>query len=215
MKKIWLLLIIVGISSLGAFWLTQKKGKKEAPYQGLQTGDIVFQDTGGYQGAAVRAATNSDYTHCGVVFEANETPYVLEAVQPVSVTTLELWRTRSKIFHALRLKDQSKLHPKSVSKALEWGQRQLGKDYDLLFQWDDDDLYCSELVWKIYQRATGIELSQPKSFQSYFLDDPAVQKVIEDRYGDLSALPRDEPVVAPSDLAESPFLIEVPRGQRH
>jgi len=63
-------------------------------YQELKEGDIVFQDTGGQQGEAVRVATKSPYTHCGVVFENQGSLYVLEAVQPVRVTALAAWKKR-------------------------------------------------------------------------------------------------------------------------
>jgi cell wall-associated NlpC family hydrolase len=179
-------------------------------YQELKEGDIVFQDTGGQQGEAVRAASKSPYTHCGVVFENKGTLYVLEAVQPVSVTTLAAWKMRSSVFHARRLKDNSKLNASALKKALKWGSAQIGKDYDLQFKWGDDQLYCSELVWKIYHKSTGISLCKPKSFQSYFLDDPMVREVVRKRYAGLNHLPKNEPVVAPSDLAASGLLIEVP-----
>jgi len=103
------------------------------------------------------------------------------------------------------------LTPGALTKALTWRRAQLGKDYDLLFQWDDETLYCSELVWKIYEEAAGVKLCKTKTFQSYFLDKPEVRKVIQKRYGEAANLPAKEPVVAPSDLAASPLLAEVPR----
>ncbi|MGJ8696574.1 MAG: YiiX/YebB-like N1pC/P60 family cysteine hydrolase [Verrucomicrobiaceae bacterium] len=183
-------------------------------YEQLHSGDIVFQDTGGEQGQAVKAATGSRYTHCGVVFNQNGKLYVLEAIQPVSVVPLNVWKARSAVFHARRLKNPEAINPVSFAKAIKWGSQQLGKDYDSLFKWGDDELYCSELVWKIYHRSTGLKLCPTKSFQSYFLDDPAVQRIIRRRYGAHAALPKDEPVVAPSDLAESTLLAEVPRRRK-
>ncbi len=182
-------------------------------YSELREGDIVFQDTGGRQGRAVEKATGSSYTHCGVVFKstkANGALYVLEAMQPVKVTSLADWKKRSKVFHARRLKDSSKLNATALKKALAWGEKQIGKDYDLKFRWDDKTLYCSELVWKIYEKSTGLKLCKPKSFQSYYLSDPVVRSVIKQRYGSVDNLPMKEPVVAPSDLAASPLLKEVP-----
>jgi hypothetical protein len=202
-----ILFICTGIA-VGGFFSFKKRGPQ---YERLQTGDIVFQDTGGEQGAAVKAATGSNLTHCGVVFEQEGKLYVLEAVQPVSVVTLDSFRKRSRVFHARRLDDRTKLNAKALQKALTWGRGQIGKDYDPLFQWDDETLYCSELVWKIYKKSTDLELCPPKTFQSYFLDRPEVRRVIAKHYGDPSKMPAKEPVVAPSDLATSPLLKEVPR----
>ncbi|MFT6379905.1 MAG: hypothetical protein ACI9NQ_000611 [Paracoccaceae bacterium] len=208
MKRSLVLLFLLTACSFGGWFSFKKNGPN---YERLQTGDIVFQDTGGEQGAAVEAATGSKFTHCGIVFENNGKLYVLEAIQPVQVVSLDSFRKRSKIFHAKRLKDRSQLTASAVQKGLAWGEEQIGKDYDLLFKWDDGTLYCSELVWKVYQEATGQELCAPKTFKSYFLDNPVVKQVIQKRYGDLSKLPEKEPVVAPSDLATSALLIEVPR----
>ena len=38
------------------------------------------------------------------------------------------------------------------------GRKYLGRDYDLRFEWSDDKIYCSELVWKIYKEAFNIAL---------------------------------------------------------
>ena len=38
------------------------------------------------------------------------------------------------------------------------GEKFKGKNYDLTFEWSDDKIYCSELIWKIYKRSTGIEI---------------------------------------------------------
>ena len=203
-----LLLLLISFSAHG-LWFS--KTSAHPRYERLKSGDIVFQDTGGQQGEAVRAATGSDFTHCGVVFESEGTLYVLEAIQPVSVITLKQWKARSKVFHARRLKNEKALTPAVFQKASDWTSKQLRKDYDILFQWGDDELYCSELVWKVYHQAAGVKLCQPKPFKSYFLEDPAVTRIVKARYGDLDQLPENEPVVAPSDLAESPLLEEVPR----
>ena len=208
MRKHLLILLLITGTALRGFFVFKKRGPN---YERLQTGDIVFQDTGGEQGEAVEAATGSKFTHCGVVFEQNGTLYVLEAVQPVSVVKLSQFRGRSQVFHARRLKDPGKIDVPALAKGLAWGRKQIGKDYDPLFQWDDETLYCSELVWKVYEKSTGLKLCEPRTFQSYVLDQPAVRRVIEQRYGDIGKLPANEPVVAPSDLAASPLLKEVPR----
>ncbi len=180
----------------------------------LQEGDLVFQDTGGRQGAAVRAATNSPYTHCGVVFKEGHKFYVFEALQPVCVTPLEKWKRRSRIFYAMRLKDPSPITAEAIKKARTWAKMQIAKPYDLKFQWDNESLYCSELVWKLYHKALGIQLCKTNRFQHYFLKKPEVKSIIIQRYGSETALPKNEPVVAPSDLANSSLLREVPRRSK-
>ena len=78
------------------------------------------------------------------------------------------------------------------------------KDYDLYFEWSDDKIYCSELVWKIYKEGANIELCKPKKLKEFNLEHPKVQKIMKQRYG--SKIPYDEKVIAPSQLYESNLL---------
>ena len=175
----------------------------------LREGDIVFSGSPAGQGRAIMNATDSPHSHCGVVFVENGKEMVLEAVQPVGVVDLADFKARAKpgTFMACRLK--APLSPENLRLARSWAEAQIGKDYDPRFLWGDDRLYCSELVWKIYHHA-GVELCKPRRFQDYRLDDPAVQKLVNERFGSTANLPKNEKVVAPSDLAASPLLEKIP-----
>lgn len=200
----------LGFPFLAALLLASSglRAQEEGGYS-LQTGDVVFQCTGGEQAKAVQAATGSRYTHCGVVFEEGGSFKVLEAVQPVKITSFEEFRKRSQpgTFQVRRLK--TPLSAEAIANGKAWGVKQVGLDYDLHFRWDDETLYCSELVWKIFKKA-GVELCATRKFQDYELDAPEVKKVIDQRYGSKDKLPKEEPVVSPGDLADSPLLMEVP-----
>lgn len=178
--------------------------------QTLQEGDVVFSGSERGQGEAIIAATGSQYTHCGIVFLREGKLMVLEAVQPVGVVSLEGFKSKSKpgSFLARRLKVP--LTPANYQIARAWGEAQIGKNYDGRFLWDDVNLYCSELVWKAYQRA-GVELCAPRRFRDYDLEKPSVKKLIEQRFGGMERIPLDEKVVAPSDLAVSTLLEDVSR----
>jgi hypothetical protein len=200
---------VTGLVALGHF--QRQPAMEERPYL-LREGDILFHGNSGRQNDAIRAATGSRFTHCGMVIAKDGRLMVLEAVQPVRITTVEAFRARSLpgTFHARRLANP--MDPVALAAAKSWGLKQVGRNYDLRFQWADGALYCSELVWKIHARG-GVELCTPKRFHDYQLDHPAVQDIIARRYGSTAKLPRDEPVVAPGDLAHSPLLVEVPRAE--
>lgn len=176
----------------------------------LREGDVVFTGSARGQGEAIIAATGSEYTHCGIVFQRDGKWMVLEAVQPVGVVSLEEFKSRSRpgLFLARRLK--APLAPAGYQKARAWAEAQIGKNYDGRFLWDDGSLYCSELVWKIFERA-GVELCAPRRFRDYDLNKPSVRKLIDQRFGGMERVPLDEKVVAPSDLAGSPLLEDVAR----
>ena len=82
-----------------------------------------------------------------------------------------------------------------------------GKNYDLTFEWSDDKIYCSELIWKIYQRTTGIEIGKPEKLSDFDLTDEAVKKKMKERYGD--KIPMDEIVISPAAIFDSELLITV------
>ncbi len=198
-------LIVAAACALGVF-SSVSGGEIKTP--SLKEGDIVFSSATHGQGEAIIEATGSLYTHCGIVFLKDGKLMVLEAVQPVGVISLEAFIARSKPEAFTVRRPIVAPAPAEFLKAREWAAAQIGKDYDIRFLWGDDKLYCSELVWKIYQHA-GIELCPPRQFRDYDLQKPAVKKIIAERFGGMSKLPMDEKVVAPSDIAASPLLDEV------
>lgn len=191
---------------------TEHDAAAKAAYD-LQNGDIVFQEGDDMQSQAVKAATHSRWSHVGIVFFEDDVPWVLEAIQPVQRTPLAHFIARSPAsFYAMRLKNAAKLiNNKSLTQAKDYAKLQIGKPYDAHFRWSDEQIYCSELVWKLYKNSLGVELCQPRKLGSYQLREAKVRPLVNQRYGSLKKLPHDELAVAPSDLAGSPLLIEVPR----
>lgn len=173
-----------------------------------ENGDIIVQESKGDQAAAVKIATSSPWTHCGIVLIHNRKPHVLEAIQPVRLTPLHqfLKRSVSGNYKVFRLKQPQLLKKIQPPQSLNWCQEQIGKDYDPEFQWSDQKMYCSELVWKMYHQLAKVELCPPRKLGSYNLKDPRLASMIKQRYGSIDNLPLHEKVVAPVDLANSPLL---------
>lgn len=176
----------------------------------LREGDILFSSSAYGQGSAIIAATGSPYTHCGVVFRQEDRLMVLEAVQPVKVSTVADFYSRGKAesFAVKRLK--SPVTAAGYQRAREWAAKQVGLNYDARFLWGDDKMYCSELVWKVFKQA-GVELCALKKFKDYQLDRPEVRRIINERFGGMDNVPMNEKVVAPSDIADSKLLVDVPK----
>lgn len=172
----------------------------------FKEGDLIFQTSESKQCEAVRIATNSKFSHCGIIYNINGEWFVFEAVQPVKLTPLEDWIKQGKDskYMVKRLKDDSVLKPEVLQKMKDYSEQFDGKDYDAYFEWTDDRIYCSELIWKIYKNAGGIELSQLKELKDFNLTDARVQKILKERYG--NNIPLKEIVVAPSDIADSDIL---------
>jgi hypothetical protein len=133
--------------------------------------------------------------------------YVLEAVQPVKLTPVQDWiiRGQDRHYSVKRLKNAPSLLIDNVkAKMIRTGNSFLNKSYDLHFGWSDDKIYCSELVWKIYDRGAGIKLCKLEKLRDFDLSNPLVKKKMAERYG--KAIPLNEKVVSPSALYESDLL---------
>ena len=176
----------------------------------LQNGDIVFQVSQSSQSQAIQLATHSKYSHMGIVYFQGDRPYVYEAVQPVKLTPLNEWVQRGKGQHYIvkRLKNASTvLTPATLQKMKSIGEQYRGKYYDIYFGWSDDRLYCSELVWKIYHEATGIEIGELQKIKDFDLSAQQVRTKIKERYGD--HLPTEELVISPAAMFNSDKLVTV------
>ena len=173
-------------------------------------GDIIFQESQSAQSQAIQLATGSKYSHCGIIYENNGDYFVYEAIQPVQTTPLQEWIDRGKGGHYVvkRLKNaDSLLTDKVLQKMEQAGKHFNGKDYDLYFEWSNDRIYCSELVWKIYEKGAGIELSTPEKLRDFDLSNPAVKQKLTERYG--KKIPMDETVVSPAAIFDSELLYTV------
>jgi uncharacterized protein YycO len=155
-------------------------------------------------------ATHSQYSHCGILFKENNEYVVYEAVQPVKKTKLATWIQQGAHgkYRIKRLKNaQSILTAQQLKQMKSNAQSFIGKNYDLTFEWSDDKIYCSELVWKIYKRSVNIELGTLKTLQSFDLTHPLVKAKLKERYG--NNIPLNEKVISPGDIFNSNQLTEI------
>lgn len=176
------------------------------PSPKLRDGDIVFQASQTSQSEALRRATGSSWTHVGVIFLENGAPVVLEAVGPVKLTPLDEWIRRGvEGRHVVkRLADRDGLAPEEAARLKAAALRHLGRPYDFTFEWSDERIYCSELVWKAYKSALGIEVGALQRLGEFNLADPVVAAKLAERYGD--AVPRDEIVISPVSMFRAETL---------
>jgi len=176
----------------------------------LMDGDIIFHESRSDQAKAIKLATGSRYTHVGIIFRDGGKLRVLEAVQPVSVTSLERFVRRSVGGHFVvkRLAERERhLTPAVIAEMKRLGRGYLGKNYDYHFGWDDSRIYCTELVWKLYKRTTGLEVGRLQRLGEFSLSHPFVQNIMRRRYG--NRVPLNEPVISPSSMFDSGLLVTV------
>lgn len=173
----------------------------------VQEGDIIFQTSRSSQSIAIQRATSSPYSHMGVILFKDGQPFVFEAVATVRYTPLKKWIVRGQGGHfVLKRLIQAPvlLTPENIAKLHSISRTFEGKPYDLTFEWSDRRIYCSELVWKLYQRAVGIEIGEQQHLRDFKLDDPSVRAKLQERYG--NQLPLNEPVISPVAMFNSKLL---------
>lgn len=188
----------------------KKEVKRLADNDKIKNGDLIFQTSLSGQSKAIQLATGSKYSHCGIIYIENGQYFVFEAVQPVKTTPLDKWIAHGEDGHYVikRLKNADKvLTSETLEKMKVEGERFLGKNYDLTFEWSDDKIYCSELIWKIYKRAAGIEIGKLEKLRDFDLSNEIVKQKLIERYGD--NIPQDEIVISPVAIFDSEFLIMI------
>lgn len=172
----------------------------------FKEGDIIFHTSRSAQSKAIQLATDSPYSHIGLITFQDGNAYVLEAVQPVKLTPLNSWikRGEKSEYVVKRLKETELLTEVAIHKMSEKAKSYLGKNYDSYFEWSDERIYCSELVWKLYKHGLNIELGQLRKLEDFNLDNPLVKHKLQERYGNY--IPLNETVIAPSDIFDSELL---------
>lgn len=175
-----------------------------------QDGDVVFQSLPSSPLTnMIEGATQSPYSHCGMVVQENGRWVVYEAMGDVHRTPLAawFWRSRGYCFAAYRLNADEQTH---VGKMIEYCRACLGLPYDMRYELDDEKIYCSELVSKAYRHSTARMLGEVVRVAD--LDwQPYAGQIKQLNGGDV---PLDRELITPRDLAAAKEL-ELVTKYRH
>lgn len=161
-------------------------------------GDIVLQDTPGWLSRLIDDVTQSRYSHTGLVARGRSGLVVVEAVGPVKETRLDAWLRRGKQGRVTVLRLAPGLRgriPEIVAQARSYR----GRPYDRLMEWDDEKLYCSELVYKAVHRVTGVALAPHVRLGD--LNWRPFEREIRQAAG--GVLPLERAMITPIDLVRS------------
>jgi hypothetical protein len=195
MKTPWPLALLISLTVLAPL---------AAASDSLRDGDLVFQTSRSRQSEAIQRATHSPYSHVGIVLFRDGKPFVFEAIETVRYTPLDRWIARGAGGRYVAKRLSRDLAPAEVTKLRASARPYAGKPYDLFFEWSDERIYCSELVWKMYAGALRVELGRRQRLREFDLTDPVVRAKLRERYGKL--IPMEEPVISPAAVFESSLL---------
>ena len=217
MKKEFLFLSFLSVLICGIVYATQTTYQTENQVEKfkiqknineeIREGDLIFHTSLSSQCEAVQITTKSIYSHCGIIFKKDNDLYVFEAIQPVKWTRLNEWIARGKD-HKYVIKrlvnSEEVLTSETLENMKELANTFNGKNYDLTFEWTDDKMYCSEIIWKIYQRTTGIEIGKLEKLKDFDLTHPIVKQKLKERYG--NKIPLNQTVISPASIFRCELL---------
>ena len=164
----------------------------------IREGDLMFQHLPGELLEVIADVTNSPYSHCGIVIQKEGQLYVLEAIGPVKVTPLNQWVHRgigSKVT-IVRLKEE---YRKKIPNIIAAAFKYKGLPYDIQYEWDDEKIYCSELIYKAAWEGAGIRLAKFRELGE--LNWGPHEEFIREIAG--GTLPLDRQMITPVDLVVS------------
>lgn len=136
-----------------------------APAFQWHTGDVVLQESQSSRSALIRRASHSPYSHVGLIEVTPKGVFVIEAIQPVSRTPIAKWvkRGAGAWVTVLRAKD---LDEAARQRVVDAAKTELGKPYDAKYRWDDEKIYCSELVAKAFLRGAERTVGRQQTIAS-------------------------------------------------
>lgn len=201
----WRFAFLLAVVSVLAWWqlgLPAMRLFRYAP----QEGDLVFQSLPHNPLIdAIEGCTGSPYSHCGLVTRKNGKWVVVEAVGPVKETPLFSWirqgrRSGLAVYRLTRERDRI---PSMIAEA----RAMTGRPYDIHYALDDGAIYCSELIWKAWNRSGGTPLGSLTTLGALdWRPHEAVIRRIEN-----GGLPLDRPMITPVEVTRDPRLTEVLR----
>ncbi len=181
----------------------------------LQSGDILFREnTSSALSEAINRVTQIDthrhYSHMGLVTVENGRILVIHSEPESGVVKEEL----SDFFevkegqvarvYAYRLMDE---YQNSIQSAIELADTYLGQPYNFTYIIEDEGIYCSELIYLLFESAEIFDL-EPMTFK-----DPAsgnFPKAWIEHYRKLKIdIPEGLPGCNPNGMASSTKLIEL------
>jgi hypothetical protein len=168
-------------------------------------GDILFQPL--FREKFVRViegATNSQYSHCGVVIKHNEKWVVIAAWGSVEYKSLYKWIRQGRYgkFAVYRLRPK---YHSDIPKFVNELEKHLGLPYDYRLRMDDQALYCSELIYKAFKKTNGEKLGALVRLGDLNYR-PYIDFIRQMEGGDI---PLERLMIPPKQLSEAPQLIKV------
>jgi hypothetical protein len=198
MKKFGLIMLSIGMMTHGAIGQEIQEAVKYC------NGDVVFIKNTSLKSGNLIPNGKTKYNYVGVIFIEEGIPMVYHAMEPISKTPIETFlnMSESRDFKIKRLNEQHLLNKEVVETMHTFAKAKLNSHYDGRLSLNNDELYNAEFVYKMYQQALGIKLSEPKALNN-LKNDPLALDFLKEAYGDEIL---NEKMVVLGDLYHSVYM---------
>lgn len=176
-----------------------------------QEGDLIFHQSQSAQGPALSESTHSKWTHVGIIIKNDNHWVVYESIGPVQFTDLNKFIARGKDGKYVVKRVRKDFIDLTQNMNRELLIRELNKffnfPYDIFFEWSDNKIYCSELVWKGFYNAFGKSPGIVQTLGDLDLSGPSIKRLIEERIKlKKSQINLLEPIITPISIMNSENL---------
>lgn len=183
------------LDRIGAYLLLADKQEGDILMQSLPRSELVD---------AIESVSRSPWSHTGILVKRDGHWLVAQALMNVHYTPLleYIIQGRDLRIDAYRVKG---LTPEQRSKIQPGIAKLLGRPYDINYEPSDRKIYCSELVWKVYDRELGIQVGAWEKLGD--LNWQSAETMI--RAAAKGALPADLQMITPVGLTKTAKIVAV------
>jgi hypothetical protein len=176
-----------------ALYMLSEKQEGDVLMQSLSRGELVD---------AIESASRSPWSHCGILVKREGHWQVAQALGNVHYTPLieYLIQGRDLRVTGFRVKGLTEAQRARLQPGIT---KLLGKPYDINYEPDDRKIYCSELVWKVYDRELGIHWGEWEAFGT--LNWKPVEAFV--RNVERGKLPLDRMMITPVGLIRTDKVV--------
>lgn len=173
--------IAVILVILGAFVWRQTLPVKVENLPVLQDGDLIFQTMQTGQTLAIMWATESFYSHMGIIKVTPKGYRVVDSAGVLGETPLERWISHGWLerFSVYRFPGLSKSQQQKI---LQESKKYYGRGYDFHFYFGNDTIYCSELPYLAFRDGLGITLGKLETLADLDYDNYFVDQLMQSRW---------------------------------
>lgn len=175
----------------------------------LNNGDLLFfKPQGSDIDRAISCSTGKGFVHVAIIeVDKDNRIWVIDATPQYGVSRVpvkeKLAKEKKEDIYVYRLRDTS-----GIDASVRKSKSLVGKGYDWYFSQENDQYYCSELVWECYTRPSGKHIfdQTPMNFMDKDGHLPIFWKELFENLH--TPVPQGQPGTNPQDLSHSAELTD-------